>query len=111
VTRKLRGGDVLYGERNSSWNYFDQQSHLTLWYDEILRAAKFTDISLFRDCRSIHRPIHPIAEQYGVNVHVFEEGYVRPHWLTLEKYGVNGRSKLPRDPAWYLDRRGHTPPP
>ncbi|CAN7479474.1 capsular biosynthesis protein [Caballeronia sp. LjRoot34] len=105
------GGDVLYGDRNSGCDYLEHPSRLPLWYDEILKAGKFTDIFLFGDCRSIHRPIHPIAEQYGVNVHVFEEGYVRPHWLTLEKYGVNGRSKLPRDPAWYLDRRSHTPPP
>jgi capsular polysaccharide export protein len=44
-----------------------------------------------------------------VRVHVFEEGYVRPYWLTLEKHGVNGRSQLSRDPAWYLDQRKTTP--
>jgi capsular polysaccharide export protein len=65
---------------------------------------------MFGDCREIHRPIHPIAQARGLRVHVFEEGYVRPHWLTLEHHGVNGRSQLPRDPAWYLDQRRFTPP-
>jgi len=32
---------------------------------------------------------------------VFEEGYFRPHWVTLEREGVNGHSLLPRDPDWF----------
>jgi capsular polysaccharide export protein len=32
---------------------------------------------------------------------VFEEGYLRPHWFTLERDGVNANSRLPRDPVWY----------
>jgi capsular polysaccharide export protein len=34
---------------------------------------------------------------------VFEEGYFRPYWLTLEREGVNGRSLLPRDPDWFWE--------
>jgi capsular polysaccharide export protein len=34
-------------------------------------------------------------------VHAFEEGYVRPNWITLERGGVNAASALPRDAAWY----------
>jgi capsular polysaccharide export protein len=38
-----------------------------------------------------------------VAVYVFEEGYIRPDWVTLELGGVNGHSSLPRDPAWYRE--------
>ena len=69
----------------------------------------FSDVILFGDCREIHRHMHPLCRKHGVTVNVFEEGYVRPHWMTLESHGVNGRSTLPRDPAWYLDRRRITP--
>jgi capsular polysaccharide export protein len=34
---------------------------------------------------------------------VFEEGYIRPDWVTLELGGVNGHSTLPRDPQWYVE--------
>lgn len=105
------GGDILYGGKTEALNYRDNERNLLAWYSDILKPGAFTDIVLFGDCRAIHTPVHPIAKQYGVNVHVFEEGYVRPHWITLESPGVNGRSQLPRDPAWYLERRGHTPPP
>jgi capsular polysaccharide export protein len=32
---------------------------------------------------------------------VFEEGYIRPNWVTVEREGVNLNSPLPRDPEWY----------
>jgi capsular polysaccharide export protein len=38
-----------------------------------------------------------------VQVHVFEEGYIRPDWVTIEVGGVNGHSTLPRDPDWYVE--------
>jgi capsular polysaccharide export protein len=34
-------------------------------------------------------------------VHVFEEGYLRPDWITLEVGGVNGYSRLPRNVTAY----------
>ncbi len=34
-------------------------------------------------------------------MHVVEEGYLRPNWITFERDGVNGHSTLPRDPKWF----------
>ena len=39
----------------------------------------------------------------GIRTHVFEEGYFRPYWVTLEREGVNGYSLLPRDPDWFRE--------
>lgn len=105
------GGDLLYAGRSKSWNYTGSQQDLSAFYYEVLKAGDFSDVLLFGDCREIHLPIHQIAPEFGARVHVFEEGYVRPYWLTLERHGVNGRSQLPRDPAWYLEHRTLTPPP
>lgn len=99
------GGDLIYSHGVPVLNYAERAADLPAWYERTLNAGAASDIFLFGDCRAIHRPIHPIAERLGVRVHVFEEGYVRPHWLTLEQYGVNGRSRLPRDPTWYLENR------
>ncbi|NKJ45336.1 capsular biosynthesis protein [Burkholderia sp. SG-MS1] len=103
------GGDLAYAGIGDAWNFSLQSSELSDWYVNKMKAGNFTDVIMFGDCREIHRPIHPIAQAHGLRVHVFEEGYVRPHWLTLESHGVNGRSKLPRDPAWYLEQRHATP--
>jgi capsular polysaccharide export protein len=43
-----------------------------------------------------------LARSRGIQVHVFEEGYFRPDWITLERDGTNGHSRLPRGPEAYL---------
>lgn len=60
---------------------------------------QITDQVLFGDCRPVHRPA---IAQDGLRTHVFEEGYLRPYWITLEREGVNRHSQLPRDAAWFL---------
>ena len=57
-----------------------------------------TDIVLFGDCRPYHRIAIHLAAHRRVQVHVCEEGYLRPNWVTIESGGVNGNSSLPRDP-------------
>ncbi len=36
----------------------------------------------------------PWPKSLGLTVHVFEEGYLRPHWVTYERGGSNGHSRL-----------------
>jgi capsular polysaccharide export protein len=64
---------------------------------EILRRG-ITDILVFGDCRPLHRAAASAAQDLGVAFWAFEEGYLRPDWITLEAGGTNGRSSLPRDP-------------
>ncbi|KML62690.1 capsular biosynthesis protein [Burkholderia cepacia] len=103
------GGDVAYGDDEGAWSYRDKPELLSAWYGDIMEAEGYTDVLLFGDCRAIHRPVHAAASDRGLRVHVFEEGYVRPHWITFERHGVNGRSLLPRDPQWYLNERPRLP--
>jgi capsular polysaccharide export protein len=63
-----------------------------------LERHGITDLILFGDCRPLHRDAIEAAEPLGVRVHVFEEGYMRPNWITMEQGGTNGYSSLPRDP-------------
>lgn len=105
----LNGGD------QADWpgeavNYRGRRKHWTLFIDSILRDRAITDILLFGDCRPLHRAAHHMARLRGIAVHVFEEGYIRPDWVTLEPSGVNGHSELPRNPDWFLDRAAMLPP-
>jgi capsular polysaccharide export protein len=65
--------------------------------DLIMREC-VTDVLLFGDCRPYHQAAMRACTQTGVRVHVFEEGYLRPFWITLEENGTNGMSGLPREP-------------
>lgn len=104
------GGDLAYSRGDSFLNYNRSIAGLASWYDDVLEREGVTDVLMFGDCRDVHSPIHEIAKVRGTRVHVFEEGYVRPYWLTLERHGVNGRSLLPRDPESYLAAQATTPP-
>ena len=56
---------------------------------------------MYGDCRFYHRVAVEVAVQSGIQVFVFEEGYIRPNFITLEENGVNANSALPRDSQFY----------
>jgi capsular polysaccharide export protein len=60
----------------------------------LLRDKGVTDIVLYGDTRPIHATAVTQAEALGLTVHVFEEGYLRPYWITYERGGSNGHSRL-----------------
>ncbi|NNF23580.1 MAG: capsule biosynthesis protein CapA [Rhodobacteraceae bacterium] len=61
---------------------------------QILKAHQITDIVLYGDTRPIHASAVRIARDAGLQVHVFEEGYLRPFWISYERGGANGHSRL-----------------
>lgn len=91
----------------------DYRGTLTKWpryFDHFLRDNGITDVMLFGDCRPTHRAAHGMAKLRNINIHVFEEGYIRPDWVTMELDGVNGNSTLPKDLQWFLDQASRLPP-
>ena len=78
--------------------------------DRLIVDNAISDVILFGDCRPLHRAAIRVAESRLLRIHVVEEGYLRPDWITFEEAGVNGNSALPRDPSWYLERARSLPP-
>lgn len=66
-------------------------------------------VFVFGDQRGIHRAAIELARELGIAVWAFEEGYLRPNYVTLERHGVNGNSRMPKDAAAY--RGAKLPPP
>ena len=60
----------------------------------LLDEHAVTDIVLYGDIRPVHASAVRIARDRGLTVHVFEEGYMRPFWVTYERGGSNGHSRL-----------------
>ncbi len=60
----------------------------------LLARHQITDIVLYGDTRPVHSAAIRAARTAGARVHVFEEGYLRPHWVTYERDGANGHSRL-----------------
>jgi capsule polysaccharide modification protein KpsS len=66
-----------------------------------IAQRRVTKVILFGDCRPYHRAAIGCVQRLGIEFYVFEEGYLRPNFITFERGGVNGFSSLPRDPALY----------
>lgn len=98
----FNGGDLAFWRLDGARLFRGKLEELPGWSDALLDDTAVTDIILFGDRRPVHRPFIESANQRGIRIHVFEEGYFRPHWVTLERAGVNGHSQLPTDPHWYL---------
>lgn len=97
----FNGGDWLF----SSGDCINYTGHAIDWpkfLSGLLETRKIDVILLFGDCRSLHRIALKLAVPMGIDVGVFEEGYVRPDYITFERFGVNANSQLPRDAAHYL---------
>jgi capsular polysaccharide export protein len=60
----------------------------------ILDRQHITDLVLYGDTRPIHVEAVVLARARGITVHVFEEGYLRPYWVSYERGGANGHSRL-----------------
>jgi capsular polysaccharide export protein len=107
---RCAGSDVLRVNFNGgdrfdwSGTAFDFRGRADTWpaaLAGLVERHAVTDIVLFGDCRPLHRAAVSVGCTRNVVVHVFEEGYVRPDWVTLEQNGVNGHSSLPRDAEYY----------
>lgn len=80
-----------------------------LFFDAFVQRHGVTDIVLFGDCRPVHMRATRLARLRGIHIHVFEEGYIRPDWMTLERDGVNGHSSFERDPHALLEAAARLP--
>jgi len=111
----LNGGDahdwprLADGRRTPAWR--GPAHRWPPFIEAFLRDHAITDLVLFGDCRPLHMVARQMAQLAGIRVHVFEEGYIRPNWLTLEQGGVNGHSPLLRDAAALLAAGTCLPPP
>lgn len=94
----FNGGDFVFWPGGSS--YAGTLAEWPAFLRRYLSERGITDIILFGDCRPLHRAAIAVAADHGIAVHVFEEGYMRPNWITLEPDGVNAHSTLSRDPEW-----------
>lgn len=91
----FNAGDARFWKDRASFIPFTDPR--SAWPDRlraILNKHRITDLVVYGDVRWIHRQAIEIADELGCRIHVFEEGYLRPSWVTYERGGSNGHSPL-----------------
>jgi capsular polysaccharide export protein len=76
---------VAYRDRGDDWPGF---------VAALLDEKAVTDLVVYGDTRPVHAAAIRAARARGITVHVFEEGYLRPYWVTYERGGANGHSPI-----------------
>ncbi|WP_342237098.1 capsule biosynthesis protein, partial [Inquilinus sp. OTU3971] len=112
VKINICGGDVVFWRRPAiafRGRFEDWRGFVA----NVLDREGVTDLVLFGDCRPHHAVAVDLARRRGLKLHLFEEGYLRPGWVTCEAWGVNGHSDLPRSAAMFqaLARAAEPQPP
>ena len=95
----FNGGDWLFFRQGIPFR--GQVEEWPDFFEKLLVEREIDIVLLFGDCRPLHHTAHEIATRRGVDIGVFEEGYIRPDYITFEQYGVNFNSTLSQIPEEY----------
>lgn len=94
-------GDQFFSYKDNYIPFKEIPEAWETFIKKFLLQNKIDKIFLFGDCRYYQRIARKVAYENNIEVFVFEEGYLRPHYITLEKFGVNGFSQIPRKTDFY----------
>jgi capsule polysaccharide modification protein KpsS len=97
----FHAGDAFFFRDARALAFRGRAPELPEFLTRLIEERAIEGIFVFGDGRPYHRVAIEIAKKRGLRVYVFEEGYLRPDWITLEEGGVNGYSPMPRDPAFF----------
>lgn len=97
----FNAGDYFFANHTHYVPYKGKQEEYQSFIETFLVQRKIDKIFLFGDCRFYQSVSIQAALKLKIDVFVFEEGYIRPNYITMEKYGVNNYSAIPRERSFY----------
>lgn len=91
----LNAGDAFfYRHKDNVYNYKDSLEYFDIFLSQLIERQQIDALVCFGDCRPHHAIASMICKQLDVGFFVFEEGYLRPDYITLQQDGINGNSQL-----------------
>lgn len=84
------------------FNYRGRPADWPGYFRLLVQRLGIDTVLLFGDCRPVHVGLAGMCAELGIELGVFEEGYLRPNHITLERGGVNDNSAIPADPKAFL---------
>jgi capsular polysaccharide export protein len=102
--------DKLFYNQGNETDYTGKKEDFSSFLLDYVIAHGIDSIYIFGDCRSYHKDAKKVSAESKIDFYVFELGYVRPDYITLEKDGVNANSSISKDPDFYKDLPNEEPP-
>lgn len=100
------GDEIFYpASYANTYNYTGTLADFEQYLRDFLTQHQIDAVVCFGDNRPYHRIAKYLCQvQPETSFWVFEEGYFRPFWVTLEQDGVNAYSPLPRDAQFFAQQ-------
>lgn len=96
----FNGGDFIFYPFGSV-NFNGKMDDFYILLKDFCISNHIDAIMVFNDCRPVHSIAKNVAKELNINLGVFEEGYIRPDYITFENEGVNGHSQIPKVRSFY----------
>ena len=97
----FNAGDWLFSNHDNYTAFKGKKKEWRDFFIDYVTKNKIDKILLFGDCRFYQNIAIQESQRLGIDAFVFEEGYVRPDFVTMEKWGVNNFSLIPRERKFY----------
>jgi len=94
---QFNGGDAFFSSPYGAVQYTGTLKNWPNFFTKFVRSNRIKTVLAYGDCRAYHREAKRICLlEDDVRYFAFEEGYLRPNYITLEEGGVNGYSPIKR---------------
>lgn len=95
------GGDFAATPACHRITYRDRDEDCESFIKATILKHHITAIVTYNDTGERNRAAIKLAKGMGLSRYIIEHGYLRPHWITFDRDGVNGHSTLPKEGAFY----------
>ncbi|MEL6977302.1 MAG: capsular biosynthesis protein [Pseudomonadota bacterium] len=95
----LAPAEPFFWRRPGATRFAGSLEQWSVYLQEVLRRRRATAVCLYSDGLPHHREAVRLCRRMGVRVFVFENGYLRPDWITCQEGGMYEGRALPRDPG------------
>lgn len=86
--------EFFYKKNKNVTFYKDTLMEWPSFFVKFIKQNSINKVYILNDSRPYHEPIVDLCIKYKIDLYVFEDGYFRPGYITLEPYGVNGNSHI-----------------
>lgn len=91
----LNAGDAFfYRHRQHVFAYQNTLEKFDSFLIDVIERQQIQAVVCFGDCRPHHMIASVVCKQLNIGFFVFEEGYLRPDYITFQQDGINGNSQL-----------------
>lgn len=98
------GDEFFYPNKTANTIAYRQKlAKFKAFLTEFCLSKQIDNLVCFGDNRKYHKIAKQVADKLGLGFWVFEEGYFRPDYITLEKSGVNAFSPIPRTAEYFRE--------